>query len=405
MTKRGPRFLLLFLLLGTAGTWWWAASHAHLENGSAVASRQEFEVLVEAGGTLEAAVYFEMGPPSVKDVWNYNLTWMIPEGALVEEGQVVLRFDAQELEDRLRDDRAELETVTQEREKEQRQLEIQLKQLDLDLVEAQAEVEMVSVEASVPDELVPALELAQTRRRKALAEERVVFLTAKIQFQKDLVRSKLELLDVKKQRMAQKIEYFRIARDKFDVKAPILGVVLYVPKHNGGRWEIGERVWMMHKILKVADISTLRVDAKVLEVDAARIESGQAATVTVDALPGREVQTRVAEVGRMVHERSTQDSTKVFDVFMPLTELDEAMRPGMSVTVAIQVARKDDAVVIPVAAVISTRLGTFVDILKEDGGRQRTPVVLGSRQDDRVEVLEGLAGGERLSLPGRGETG
>jgi RND family efflux transporter MFP subunit len=345
-----------------------------------------------------------MGPPSVKDVWNYNLTWMVPEGALVKAAQVVARFNAQELEDRLRDDRAELETVTQEKEKEQRELEIQLKQLDLDLVEAQAEVEKVSVEASVPDELVPALELAETRRRKALAEERVVFLKAKLQFQRDLVRSKLKLLDIKKQRMEQKIEYFSNARKKFEVKAPIDGVVLYIPKRNGGRWEIGERVWMMHKILKVADISTLRVDVKVLEVDAARIKIGQPARVMVDALPGQEVQTRVAEVGRMVHERSIQDSTKVFDVYLPLAELDEAMRPGMSVTVAIQVARQADAVIIPVGAVISTRSGTFVDILKKNGGRQRTPVVLGSRQDNRVEVLEGLEGGERLSLPARGET-
>ncbi|MCZ6649632.1 MAG: efflux RND transporter periplasmic adaptor subunit [Acidobacteria bacterium] len=404
MMKTWPRFLLLFLILGAGGTWWWAASHARLENGFTVAARGDFSVLVRAGGTLEAAIYYEMGPPSVKDVWNYNLTWMVPEGALVKAAQVVARFDAQDLEDRLRDDRAELETVTQEKEKEQRELEIQLKQLDLDLVEAQAEVEMVSVEASVPDELVPALELAQTRRRKALAEERVVFLKAKLQFQRDLVRSKLKLLDIKKQRMEQKIEYFSNAREKFEVKAPINGVVLYIPKRNGGRWEIGERVWMMHKILKVADISTLRVDVKVLEVDAARIKIGQPARVTVDALPGQEVQTRVAEVGRMVHERSIQDSTKVFDVYLPLAELNEAMRPGMSVTVAIQVARQADAVIIPVRAVISTRSGTFVDILKKNGGRQRTPVVLGSRQDNRVEVLEGLEGGERLSLPARGET-
>lgn len=404
MTKRWRRYLISLLFLGAGGVWWWAVATAPLEKNSVVAAREEFSVLVEAGGTLEAAIYYEMGPPSVKDVWNYNLTWMIPEGTRVKEEQVVARFDAQDLEDRLREDRAELETVTQEKEKEQRQLEIQLKQLDLDLVEAQAEVEMVSVEVSVPAELIPALELAETRLRKALAEERVVFLKAKLQFQEDLVRSKLELLDIKKQRIEQKIEYFLNARAKFEIKAPIGGVVLYIPKQDGGRWEIGERVWMMRKILMVADISTLRVDAKVLEVDAARIKVGQPARVTVDALPGQEVQTRVAEVGRMVHERSAQDSTKVFDVYLPLAELDEAMRPGMSVTVIIQVTRAADTVVIPVAAVIATRGGTFVDILKKAGGRQRTPVVLGARQDSRVEVLEGLEGGERLSLQARGES-
>jgi HlyD family secretion protein len=313
---------------------------------------------------------------------------------------VVARFDGQELEDRLRDFKAELETVTQEKEKEQRQLEIQLKQLDLDLVEAEAEVARVAVEAALPDELVPALELARTRRRKAMAEEKVAFLKDKIDFQKDLVRSKLELLEVKKTRAQQKIDYFQKAREKFDVSAPIDGVVLYVAKRDGRRWEIGENVWMMAKILKVADISSLQVEAKVLEVDAARVQVGQEVAVSVDALPGRVVETSVGEVGRMVHERSLQDATKVFDVFLPLDGADEAMRPGMSVQVAIEVESRPAAVVIPVAAVVSTADGTFVDTVSGNGKVTRVPVDLGPRQDDQVVVTGGLEGGETLSLAG-----
>ena len=400
MSGRWARYLAAALLLSAAGVWWLNAGPSRSDADLVQVTRQDFRVLVEAGGSLEAAVYYEMGPPSVKDFWNYNLTWMIPEGAKVKKGQVVARFDGQELEDRLRDFKAELETVTQEKEKEQRQLEIQLKQLDLDLVEAEAEVAKVAVEAALPDELVPALELARTRRRKELAEVKVAFLEDKIDFQKDLVRSKLELLEVKKTRAQQKIDYFQKAREKFDVAAPIAGVVLYVPKRDGRRWEIGENVWMMAKILKVADISSLQVEANVLEVDAARVSLGQEVAVSVDALPGRVVETRVGEVGRMVHERSQQDATKVFDVFLPLDGADEAMRPGMSVQVAIEVESHPSAVVIPVAAVVSTAEGTFVDMVNKKGKMVRIRVELGPRQGDQVLVTGGLDGGETLSLAG-----
>ena len=398
MNGRWARLLAAGLLLSAGGGWWLRAGGSAGEEDLVTASRRDFTVLVEAGGSLEAAVYFEMGPPSVKDIWSYNLTWMIPEGAKVKQGQVVARFDGQELEDRLRDFRAELETVTQEKEKEQRLLEIQLKQLDLDLVEARAEVAKVAVEAALPDELVPALELARTRRRKALAEQKVRFLGDKIDFQQDLVARKLDLLEVKKTRAQQKIDYFQAARKKFDIQAPIDGVVLYVAKRDGRRWEIGESVWMMAKILKVADISSLQVEVKVLEVDAARVQVGQPVSVTVDALPGQVVNTTVAEVGRMVHERSLQDSTKVFDVFLPLADAAEAMRPGMSVRVSIEVDNQPAAVVIPVEAVVSTAEGTFVNTITDDGRVHQVPVELGSRQDDQVVVTGGLEGGETLSL-------
>ena len=80
--------------------------------------RDDFRVQVEATGTLEAAVYYEIGPPSVRDFWQYNLTWLIPEGTQVKKDQVIARFNATDLEDRLREHQAELETAIQEKEKE-----------------------------------------------------------------------------------------------------------------------------------------------------------------------------------------------------------------------------------------------------------------------------------------------
>jgi len=400
--RRGGAIALVgIVILAVALVWVWTGRAGEGAGAWATATREEFREIVEAPGSLQAAVRFDVGPPSVQDFWNYSLTWMIPEGSRVTEGQVVARFDAQSLEDRLREHEADLEKVTREKEKATRDLEIQLRQLRLDLVEARSEIEKVAVEASIPEELVPALDLARTRLREKLARKKAVFLESKIGFQKEVVASRLRLLDLKRERAGRKIEYYRESRSRFDVKAPIDGVVLYIPKPNGSRWEVGESIWMLMKILAIADMETLRVEARVLEMDAARIQAGQAAEVRVDALPGRMLPSRVEEVGRIVHETSLQDPTKVFDVYLPLDGLaEEAMRPGMSVTVAVETRRLPDSVTVPVQAVYAGPDGTFVKIVAPGKASRRQPVELGPRNRERVVVLSGLEGGERVLLGG-----
>ncbi len=365
---------------------------------TATAVRGDFRLTVEATGTLEAAVFYEIGPPSVRDFWQYNLTWMIPEGSTVKEDEVIARFDAQRLDDRLRDHRAELETATQQKEKEERDLEVRLRQLRLDLVQAKANIQKVSLDTSVPRDLLPRIELQQNLLKEDLARKNAAFLEEKIEFQQELVQNKLALLEVKKSRAQQRIAYYEKAKAKFEVKAPTPGVVIYIPKQNGDRWEVGEGVWMLAKIMKVADVSTLRVEAQVLEVDAARIAADQTSQIIVDALPGKIIESKVTEIGRIVHERSPQDPSKVFDVFLPLGEIDEAtMRPGMSLRVSIDVQKIPDQITIPLEAVHVNGDGPTVLVVVRGRASSRA-VVLGPRSGVRVVVESGLEEGEQVLL-------
>lgn len=397
MRKRTLVVALVVLAVPVLG--WAFATLGNSDLGrTATAVRGDFRLTVEATGTLEAAVFYEIGPPSVRDFWQYNLTWMIPEGSTVKEDEVIARFDAQRLDDRLRDHRAELETATQQKEKEERDLEVRLRQLRLDLVQAKADIQKVSLDTSVPRDLLPRIELQQNLLKEDLARKNAAFLEEKIEFQQELVQNKLALLEVKKSRAQQRIEYYEKAKAKFEVKAPTPGVVIYIPKQNGDRWEVGEGVWMLAKIMKVADVSTLRVEAQVLEVDAARIAADQTSQIIVDALPGKIIESKVKEIGRIVHERSPQDPSKVFDVFLPLGEIDEAtMRPGMSLRVSIDVQKIPDQITIPLEAVHVNGDGPTVLVVVRGRASSRA-VVLGPRSGVRVVVESGLEEGEQVLL-------
>jgi HlyD family secretion protein len=366
--------------------------------GTAKVTREDFRELVEATGRLETAVAFEIGPPSVQDFWEYNLTWMIPEGSRVKKGDVIARFDPTQIEERLREHRAARETAVQEKEKEERNLDVSLRQLRLDLVKAEGELKKIGIEVAVPDELRSSIEVEQSRLKQDLAQQRVDFLREKIDFQTALVKSKLDLLDVKRSMAEGKISYNEEARRRYDVQAPVSGLVQYIPKRNGDRWEVGESVWMLAKILKVADISTLRVEADVLEVDAARLSTGQPAEIKVDALPQLRIDSRIAEIGRMVREKSVQDPSKVFDAILPLDGVaTDALRPGMGVHVTIEARRLPAQLTVPLEAVRVAAEGTYVEVVGGSAAGRRV-VTLGARNRDRVVVQSGLAEGEEVRL-------
>ncbi len=391
--------VLLLAALAAAGC---GESKLSREDGRRiVVQRQDFRVIVPATGRLKAAVSSELGPPSVRDTWNYNLKWMAREGKRVKTGDTVLRFDATELDEKLLTYGTNLEKTRQEREKEQRNLEIQLKQLHLDLVKAEGELKKTAVELSVPEGLVSGIEIEQLRLSRELAVKRAEHLRAKIDFEQQLVASKLELLGVKISRWEQLTSATEKAKASFTVKAPIDGVVIYVPKRGGERWEVGERVWMLSKVVEVADTSSLRVEAEVLEIDAARVHPGQVASVTIDAVPGSLLESEVVEVGRLVRERSVQDPSKVFDAYLPLGAVDEeVMRPGMSVQAQIEVELLMDRIVVPIGAVQLTDAGPSVRVLSA-GGTEWRPVELGARSGDRIVIESGLLAGETVLIEGK----
>lgn len=371
------------------------------DSSSHTVAREDFRVLVEATGKLEAEIAFEIGPPSVKDYWQYNLSWMIPEGSRVKKDEVIARFDTTQLDDRLREHRADLETTVQEREKEERNLEVNIRQLELDLVKAEGEMKKLDVHLAVPEEIASSIEIEQLKLERSLARRRYDFLAEKIEFEKTLVETKLELLDVKRSFSQGKIDYYEEAKRKFEVKAPVAGMVVYIPKRNGDRWEVGEGIWMLAKIMKIADISTLRVEANVLEVDSAKIAAGHPAEVSVDAIPGLSFSTEIREIGRIVHERSVQDPSKVFDAYLPLNlENTEGLRPGMGVKVQIETDVLEGALTVPLESVRAGSEGTWVEVVGAGGATEKRRVILGARNRQRVVVQSGLEEGEVVSLDG-----
>jgi membrane fusion protein (multidrug efflux system) len=147
-------------------------------------------------------------------------------------------------------------------------------------------------------------------------------------------------------------------------------------------------------ITTLDDTSVIKLDFEVPEIELPGIQPGLAVTATGAAVPDREfagqvttIASRVDPVTRSVRVRAT------------VPNADEALKPGMFMTVRLITGRRSNAVVIPEEAVLSTGGQHFVFAVKE-GKAQRVRVRLGQRLPGKVEVLDGVAAGTEVIVGG-----
>ncbi len=155
-------------------------------------------------------------------------------------------------------------------------------------------------------------------------------------------------------------------------------------------------------LIRMADLSDLRAEVDVNELDLGKVRLGQRAEVTPDAFPDKRY---AAEVVKLYPQINRQKGTLKVEV--RLLERDETLRPDSSVRISFlaDVEKRPEGappvavVTIPRAAV---REGGSVWLVTE--GRLRKQVVaLGGEQGDQVVVREGLLGGEAVVIRAEGE--
>ncbi len=167
--------------------------------------------------------------------------------------------------------------------------------------------------------------------------------------------------------------------------APASGVVLEKAAVQGGRFTAGE------VLFRIADLAKVWIVADVYEQDLARVRVGQSARVTLDAWPGRSFAARVGYL-----YPTLDAATRSTRVRLELDNAEGLLRPGMFAQVTLAAGDAAPKVVVPASAIIDDGERRVVLRALGDGRFKPQPVKLGERGGDLVEVLEGVAVGERV---------
>lgn len=173
------------------------------------------------------------------------------------------------------------------------------------------------------------------------------------------------------------------------IKAPFAGVITDAFPNPGDLVKAGEVAFQLD------DLSRMLVDVEVSEVDINRVQVGQQAIITFDAVPEREylgVVTGVAAAG------SVQSGVVNFRITVELEAPDEFVRPAMTAGVNIVVTELQDVLLVPNRAVRVLEGQRVVYVLR-NGSLVPVEITLGASSETNSEVLNGdLQEGDTLVL-------
>jgi macrolide-specific efflux system membrane fusion protein len=134
----------------------------------------------------------------------------------------------------------------------------------------------------------------------------------------------------------------------------------------------------------------MQVTAPFAESDVAKLAVGDPATVTISALGGAKLAAHIAAIDPTA---SSSSSVVQYTVTFALDRTNKKLRPGMTTTVAVTIAEKDNVLQVPSAAVTGSGPNARVTVMK-NGVSQPIPVVAGLAGDSSTQIVSGLSAGQ-----------
>lgn len=200
----------------------------------------------------------------------------------------------------------------------------------------------------------------------------------------------------------RQLEEYLKQKEKTVIKAAQDGVVAYgnEPYYDSSmQIREGAMVHFRRKIFSLPDMSSMQVKVNVHESLIKKVKVGQKAEIRVDAFPSMVLRGTVVNVSQIADSNRSWMSggSKEYTTVVTIDAMpEEDLRPGMSAEVKILVRTIADALVVPVQCVVAHKGDHFVYALR---GRklQRKQVKIGDTNEKLVQILEGLAEGDRVA--------
>lgn len=174
-----------------------------------------------------------------------------------------------------------------------------------------------------------------------------------------------------------------------DVHAPVSGVVMEK------RVEAGDLASAQSRLFTVADVSTLVVRVPISELDVTALREGMPVQVTLDALPGRELQGSIRRVFP-----AADSVTRLVPVEVAISgSANRDVRPGFLARARFALSPRTGVLLVPGAALLQNPRGAAVYVVS-DGKAALRAVERGGTFDGRVEITSGLAAGDSVVVAG-----
>jgi len=404
--SRRRRLIVWGAALATCAAGAYAAYHytgtTEVDVAVARVRRGDFIIAVKNRGEIRSTRSMLLTAPQVPDP---RIVKLAESGKPIKKGDVVIEFDGVQQEQNLIEKTTTVRTADSEIVQTNAQHKIENEMDGMNLMQSEYNVDRAKLEASKA-EILSEIEGAKDRIDVGVSEGELNQVKTSIKSRKISHSADIERLDQKKEKAVRDRELARGYLSKMVLRAPNDGIVNILPNFRAGGsfgqspppFKEGDRVWTGAAIAEIPDLSEMRVELKLEEVDRGKLKLNQPVRVRVDAIPEREFNAEmdwISPIAQLVFR--TFPPEKLFPARATLKNLDPRLRPGMSASCEIIVERQPGVLLIPSRASFLEHGKPTVYIQKGQQFLKRT-IEVGKRNDEDLVVLKGLKEGELVTL-------
>jgi cobalt-zinc-cadmium efflux system membrane fusion protein len=204
-------------------------------------------------------------------------------------------------------------------------------------------------------------------------------------------RNRMRVIVGRNQTEVERVERERAVNPLITVDSPIQGTVIN-RKIGPGQYV---RTDSSEALYAIADLSVMWLKANVPENDIPFVRVGQELEVRIAALPERTFRARITAIGA-----ASDAATRRVVVRSEIPNPDGALKAEMFATFKIATGDPDTAAAVPVEAVIRDAELASVWVEEQPMAFRRRQIKIGSEQEGRIKVLDGLKVGERVVARG-----
>ena len=334
-----------------------------------------------------------MCPPRVDGV----ITYLVEDGTHVKAGDTICILEYQTMQTRY-------ESLLTSLEDENVRLNKTKAELDSQYAMLKAEVE--SNEASVKISQLDSLELSYSppnkRRIKELELEKTLIqknqLTKKLKALDIINKAEIRKIELQIQRFSTQISTIKTILDALTVVAPIDGMaVISINRASGVKNTVGAAVWFGMEILKLPDLSEMKINIKAVESEFKAISVGDSVVYTFDAMPENIGWGKIKIKMPVGAPLKPGSKVKVFDLEASIDSVLTTPSPGYKANCKVILKQLKDTLVIPQVAIFEED-SLKVVYVKNNKGFEMRQISTGISSSKEIVVTAGLNENDVISL-------
>lgn len=407
--RRAIVFLVAFIGMAAAGATL-LRSAAPVDVPTATVERGTFTDFLPLRGEVRPERSIVITAPSSGG--DMQIIELVANGAPIKAGDIVAVFDSTTHQRTREQKTSELRQAESELEKARAEERRRVLAATSDLEQARSSAARLRLDLSAA-ELLSKVDAEKRAIAVANAERLVAELEIRVDGEREAAAADVTIAEQKMAKVRFDLEDSERIINALSLRSPVDGMVSLLPNFRAGgpmsrtapEFRRGDRGWAGAPIAELPDLSSVQMSLRVDEADRARLQSGAAARVRIDALPDRELNGRIHEISLVAKpDFSSFPPVRNFDVVVALTDTDERIRSGMSASARLELERVDDALLVPATSVFE-RDGQPVVFVVTGRGVETRPITIAKRGREQIVVASGLQPGDRIALQDPETTG